>query len=147
MVRLNYKDKKSDSTVGSTTENNNQNKNLYKLEIHKVMGKEMLNKKYKDDRQGLHSLHCDIISFAKSNNIPMKYSDILLDKTDNLNPGDYEVLRIAEFMVRISRTLRALTAKEVVAQIKKAETNRQEWNGRIYEDNCWWADVERHPYG
>lgn len=42
---------------------------------------------------------------------------------------------------------KALTAKEVVNLIKKAEADGKEWHGRIYEDNCWWADVERHPYG
>lgn len=44
-------------------------------------------------------------------------------------------------------TNKTLTAKEVVNAIKKAEADGKEWHGRIYEDNCWWADVERHPYG
>lgn len=44
-------------------------------------------------------------------------------------------------------TNKTLTAKEVVNAIKKAEADGKEWHGRVYEDNCWWADIERHPYG
>lgn len=40
-----------------------------------------------------------------------------------------------------------MSAQDVVNNIKKAEADGKEWHGRIYEDNCWWADVERHPYG
>ena len=130
---------------------------MYKLEIYKIMNtKAILSKEYTDDKHGLHSFHSDIISFARNNKIPMEYSDMLLDKIDKLNNGDFESIRLGEFALKFLRTedksidtsyKKALTAKEVVNSIKKAEADRKEWHGRVYEDNCWWADVERHPYG
>lgn len=127
---------------------------MYKLVIYRVMKNEpFISKEYGEDKHALHSLHCDIISFARYNKIPMEYSDILLDKADNLKVGDYENLVIGNFTVGICRTenktmcKNTLTAKEIVCNIKKAEFNGKEWHGRIYEDNCWWADIERHPYG
>lgn len=134
--------------------NNNQNKGIYKLVIHKVMNSEpIISKEYSDDRHGLHSIHCDIISFAKHNNIPMEYSDMLLDKVDTLKKGNYEQLIVGYFTVSMSRTegktinKNTLTAKEVVNAIKKADADGKEWHGRIYEDNCWWADLESNPNG
>lgn len=127
---------------------------MYKLVIHKVMNSEpIISKEYGDDRHGLNSIHCDIVSFAKHNNIPMEYSDMLLDKVDALKKGNYEQLIVGCFTVSMSRTegkilnKNTLTAKEVVNAIKKAEADGKEWHGRVYEDNCWWADIERHPYG
>lgn len=40
-----------------------------------------------------------------------------------------------------------LSAQDVVNNIKKAEATGKEWHGRIYEDNCWWADIEKSVYG
>lgn len=127
---------------------------MYKLEIHQMMKNEsIINKEYDEDKHALHSLHCDIISFARYNKIPMEYSDILLDKADSLKVGDFESIVIRNFTVGMCRTenktisKNSLTVKEVVNNIKKAETNKKEWHGRIYEDNCWWADLEKHPYG
>lgn len=37
--------------------------------------------------------------------------------------------------------------KDVVNMIKKANELKSEWHGRIYNDGCWWVDIERHPYG
>lgn len=37
--------------------------------------------------------------------------------------------------------------KEIIAAIKNANSAKLEWHGRIYDDGCWWIDLERHPYG
>lgn len=37
--------------------------------------------------------------------------------------------------------------KEIIAAIKNAISAKMEWHGRIYDDGCWWIDLERHPYG
>lgn len=129
---------------------------MYKLEIYKIMNAQViLSKEYTDDRHGLHSFHGDIISFARHNKIPMEYSDMLLDKIDKLGIGDFEAIRVGEFMFKLSKatdklgiaTKKALANKEVINNIKKAESIGKEWHGRIYEDNCWWADLESNPNG
>lgn len=35
----------------------------------------------------------------------------------------------------------------IVNNMRKAEQNDQEYHCRIYNDGCWWIDIERHPYG
>lgn len=41
----------------------------------------------------------------------------------------------------------AVENRDIVAAIKNAVANKSEWHGRIYDDGCWWIDIERHPYG
>ena len=37
--------------------------------------------------------------------------------------------------------------KDIVDSIKTAIAARTEWHARIYDDGCWWIDIERRPYG
>mgnify|MGYP003299347224 CR=1 FL=1 len=41
----------------------------------------------------------------------------------------------------------AIPNKEIIAAIKNAASAKIEWHGRIYDDGCWWINLERHPYG
>ena len=41
----------------------------------------------------------------------------------------------------------AIPNKEIIAVIKNANSAKIEWHGRIYDDGCWWIDLEKHPYG
>ena len=45
------------------------------------------------------------------------------------------------------RTSRVVPNKEIIYTIKNAISAKQEFHGRIYNDGCWWIDIERHPYG
>ena len=47
----------------------------------------------------------------------------------------------------IAKKVRIMHNKDIITEIKKAITDRKEWHARIYEDGCWWIDLERHPYG
>ena len=37
--------------------------------------------------------------------------------------------------------------KKIIDDIKNAISYKIEWHARIYDDGCWWIDIERHPYG
>lgn len=37
--------------------------------------------------------------------------------------------------------------KEIIAAIKNAASAKLEWHGRIYDDGCWWIDIEISQYG
>lgn len=36
---------------------------------------------------------------------------------------------------------------EIINGLQNAIKSNQEWHCRVYADKCWWADIERHPYG
>ena len=47
----------------------------------------------------------------------------------------------------INKTVRfskSVPNKEIIEALKNTNS---EWHGRIYNDGCWWVDLERHPYG
>lgn len=46
--------------------------------------------------------------------------------------------------INSSKTLRN---EDILRSIKTAITSKSEWHCRIYDDGCWWIDIERHPYG
>lgn len=131
---------------------------MYKLSISLATNNETLfNREYTEDRHGMMSLHSDIISFARQCKIPMKYSDMLLDKADKLVDHMNEQVRINNYIINLSKTFntkvintdnkKVPTVKEIVKSVKKNITDKTEWHSRVYEDNCWFADVEVHPYG
>lgn len=52
--------------------------------------------------------------------------------------------------IKNGKTVRFRTTvenKDIIAAVKNAEANKSEWHGRIYDDGCWWIDLERHLYG
>jgi hypothetical protein len=40
-----------------------------------------------------------------------------------------------------------MTNKKIIDDIKNAISYKIEWHARIYDDGCWWIDIQRHPYG
>lgn len=47
----------------------------------------------------------------------------------------------------IAKKVRIMHNKDIVDSIKTAIAARTEWHARIYDDGCWWIDIERRPYG
>lgn len=37
--------------------------------------------------------------------------------------------------------------QEILNHLKEAKTYNKEWHARIYDDGCWWIDIERYLYG
>lgn len=122
---------------------------MIELEITEVKTHQSVKREYKNTRKGIHEIHGDIVTFAKRNNIPMDASDMLLDAVDSLQEKDTVVKRISNFMFKLTKTSESKNftkTKDVVNMIKKANDSKSEWHSRIYEDNCWCADIEVHPY-
>ncbi len=123
---------------------------MIKLEIVEINTHQSVSREYENTRKGIHEIHGDIVTFAKRNNIPMDASDMLLDVADSLQEKDTVVKRISNFMFKLAKTSESKNftkTKDVVNMIKKTNESKTEWHGRIYDDGCWWADIERHPYG
>lgn len=123
---------------------------MIELEIVEVNTHQSVKREYENTRKGIHECHEDIVRFIKKNNIPMEASDILLDTVDSLQEKDTVAKRVSNFMFKITKTSESKNftkTKDVVNMIKKANESKSEWHGRIYDDGCWWVDIERHPYG
>ena len=42
---------------------------------------------------------------------------------------------------------KTLRNEDILKGVKSAIASKSEWHCRIYDDGCWWIDIERHPYG
>lgn len=123
---------------------------MIELEITEVNTHQSVKREYENTRKGIHEIHGDIVTFAKRNNIHMDASDMLLDAVDSLQEKDTVVKRVSNFMFKLTKTSENKNftkTKDVINMIKKANESKSEWHGRIYDDGCWWIDIERHPYG
>lgn len=67
-----------------------------------------------------------------------------------------------EFITKVASKLKQITGNKVksttrvnvvmsnqsiVNAMKQAQKAGEEYHTRIYDDGCWWIDIERHPYG
>lgn len=122
------------------------------LEIKEILNTITINtyRQYENTRKGIDMAYEDIVKFVEKNNLPAETSDILLNRIKSLQVNDIDIQRVSNFMFKLTKTSDSKNftkTKDIVNMIEKAKDSGIEWNGRIYEDGCWWADVERHPYG
>lgn len=123
---------------------------MIELEIVEVNTHQSVKREYENTRKGIHEIHGDIVLFAKKNSITIDASDMLLDTVDSLKENDVVIKRISNFVFKLTKTSENKNftkTKDVISMIKKANESKSEWHGRIYDDGCWWVDIERHPYG
>ena len=105
---------------------------------------------YKCKKSNISEIHKCLCDFTEKNNLPSDAPALILKTMSSMEGKDCVIPRVARFIFKITETsenIKSTKIKDVVANIKRAKSMNSEWHGHIYNDGCWWADVERHPYG
>lgn len=108
------------------------------------------NKKYAENEKGIEAFKNDMKKFAIDNNLPVESVNILINELKKLEINDYRctILGRTHFTLKRTTTKSNLPSiNNIVENVKNAKSSKTEWHSRIYEDNCWCADIEVHPYG
>lgn len=120
-------------------------------ELESVSLHDKFNKTYNGNKEGLKELRDDIITHISNKNLPIKYlADTLVDTAKSLGINDSHTIAIGKTYFILSRTKNKSNAPSIntiIESVRNAKSNKTEWHSRIYEDNCWCADIEVHPYG
>ena len=117
------------------------------IEIFDVVKYKKIYKCKKSSTSGIHKCLCD---FAENNNLPSDAPDLILKTMSSMKGSDCVSLRVAKFIFKITETsenIKSAKIKDVVTNIKRAKSMNSEWHGTIYNDGCWWADVDISYYG
>lgn len=108
-------------------------------------------KTYECNEKGLKELRNDIVAHISNKNLPIKHlADTLIGTAKSLGINEGHTIEIGKTYFILSRTKNKSNApsiNNIVEKVKNAKSSKTEWHSRIYEDNCWCADIEVHPYG
>lgn len=121
-------------------------KELYDIGLH-----DKFTKTYEGNEKGLKELRNDIVIHISNKNLPIKHlADTLINTAKSLGINKSHTIEIGKTYFILSRTKNKSNTpsiNNIVEKVKNAKSSKTEWHSRIYEDNCWYADIEVHPYG
>lgn len=120
-------------------------------ELDNVSLHDKFTKTYECNVKGLKELRNDVVTHISNKNLPIKYlADTLINTAKSLGVNDSHTIVIGKTYFTLSRTKNksnTSSINNIVESVRNAKSSKTEWHSHIYEDNCWWADIEVHPYG